>query len=106
VATDVQLYGTTVPAGSVIVVLPGAANRDDRAFANAETFDIRREPSQIFTFSFGPHFCLGASLARLELQIALEAVLKRFPEWTVDLDNAVMVSGIDTRGWDRLPVEV
>ena len=106
VVQDVELCGQTVPAGSVVVVLPGAANRDDRRFPNGDAFDIHREPTQHFTFSFGPHFCLGASLARLEARIAVEAVLARFPEWTVDLDAAVMTSGIDTRGWESLPVEV
>ena len=48
----------------------------------------------------------GAALARLETRIAMEAALKHFPEWTVDGDNAVMTAGIDTRGWDSLPVEV
>ena len=106
VATDAEFHGGTVPAGSVLVMLPGAANRDDRRIADPDTFDIHRDPSQIFTFSFGPHFCLGASLARLELRLVLEAVLERFPDWTVDDDNARLTQGIDTRGWDALPVFV
>jgi cytochrome P450 len=88
------------------VVLPPSANRDERQFADADVFDIQRDPSQIFTFSFGPHFCLGASLARLEMRLVLEAVLDRFPEWTVDYDNAELTKGIDTRGWECLPVFV
>jgi cytochrome P450 len=96
----------TVPADSVMVVLPPSANRDPRQFPDADTFDIHRVPSQIFTFSFGPHFCLGASLARLEMRVVLEAVLQRFPEWTVDEPGAQLTEGIDTRGWEHLPVAV
>ena len=106
VAEDVELHGETVPAGSVILALPGAANRDERQYPDGDTFDVTRKPGQTFTFSFGSHFCLGAALARLETRIAMEAALKHFPEWTVDGDNAVMTAGIDTRGWDSLPVEV
>jgi cytochrome P450 len=104
--TEVEFHGTTVPAESILVVLPPAANRDERKWENSEQFDIHREPSQIFTFSFGPHFCLGANLARLETRIALETILPRIPEWTCDYDNAALTKGIDTRGWERLPVTV
>ena len=106
VAKDAEFHGTTVPADSVIVVLPPSANRDDRHFADADTFDVHRTPGQIFTFSFGPHFCLGASLARLEMRLVLEATLERFPEWTVDHEHAELTEGIDTRGWEKLPVSV
>jgi cytochrome P450 len=106
VVADVELHGQTVPADSVIVALPGAANRDEREFPNGDTFDITRKPGQTFTFSFGPHFCLGASLARLETRIAIEAALRHFPEWTIDRSRSVMTGGIDTRGWDSLPTEI
>lgn len=102
---EVVLHGRTVPRDAIIVALPGSANRDERAIAGAETFDVTRKPGQMFTFSFGPHFCLGASLARLEARLATEAVLERFPEWTVDYDGARLTGGIDTRGWENLPVE-
>lgn len=101
---DVELHGEVVPAGSIVLALPGAANRDERHHDDPDRFDITRKPGQIFTFSFGPHFCLGASLARLEARLALEAALRYFGGWTVDHDGATLTSGIDTRGWDRLPV--
>ena len=63
-------------------------------------------PGQIFTFSFGAHFCLGANLAKLETRLAVEAILKRFPDWTVDHNGARLTTGIDTRGWDYLPVHI
>src|SRR5262245_28597692 len=106
VAKDADFHGTTVPADSVIVMLPGSANRDERQFTDPETFDIHRPPSQMFTLSFGPHYCLGASLARLELRLVLEATLERFPDWTVHYEEAELTEGIDTRGWERLPVSV
>ena len=104
--TAVELHGQTIPAGSIVIVLPGSANRDERHHSDPDRFDITRKPGQMFTFSFGPHFCLGASLARLEARLALEAVLRHFPEWNVDYSGAKLTGGIDTRGWDHLPVEV
>ena len=103
---DVEFHGQTIPAERILVVLPPAANRDERKWEDPERFDIHRDPAQIFTFSFGPHFCLGANLAKIEGRIALETILQRIPEWTVDYDSAVLTKGIDTRGWERLPVTV
>jgi cytochrome P450 len=104
VTGDVEFHGQNVPAGSVMVVLPGAANRDGRHYTDPDVFDIHRKISRMFAFGFGPHLCLGANLARVEGRIALEEVLKRIPDWTVDASNAKLTSGIGTRGWDSLPV--
>ncbi|HEY6532982.1 MAG TPA: cytochrome P450 [Acidimicrobiales bacterium] len=104
--TAVEFDGGTVPAESIVVMLPGAGNHDDRKFDDPERFDIHRPPSQILTFGFGPHFCLGANLARMETRLALEAILPRIPEWMVDHEGARLTGGIDTRGWERLPVTV
>ncbi len=102
----VEFHGRTIPAESIVVMVPPAANRDERKWEDPERFDIHRKPGQIFTFGFGPHFCLGANLAKVEGRIALETILSRIPEWTVDYDNAALTKGIDTRGWERLPVTV
>lgn len=104
--TDVELHGQTVPADSVVVALPGSANRDERNHEHPDQFDVTRKPGQMFTFSFGPHFCLGASLARLETRVAVEAILRRFPDWTIDHERARLTTGIDTRGYDVLPVRI
>jgi cytochrome P450 len=104
VARDVEHYGHTVPEGSVMLFLVGAANRDDRRYEDAERFDIRRNIGSHLTFGFGTHFCLGAALARLEGRIALEEVLKRFPEWDVDRENAKLSPTSTVRGWETLPV--
>jgi cytochrome P450 len=103
---DTEVHGEVVPAGSMILTLPGSANRDERLHPDPDRFDVARKPGQIYTLSFGPHYCLGASLARLETRVAVEAIIKRFPDWTVDHEQAQLTGGIDTRGWDRLPVEI
>jgi cytochrome P450 len=104
VAHDVTLHGTMVPAGSVLIMLTGAANRDPRTFADPDRFDIHRERRPHLTFGHGHHVCLGNALARLEGRIALDEVLKRFPAWEVDLDRARLASTSTVRGWETLPV--
>jgi cytochrome P450 len=104
VANDVQLHGETVPAGSAILFLIGAANRDDRRFPDADRFDIHRRNGQHLTFGYGSHFCLGAALGRLEGRVALDEVLMRFPEWDVDAGNARLAPTSTVRGWETLPV--
>jgi cytochrome P450 len=103
VADDVEYYGQTVPAGSIILLLNGSANRDERRFADAERFDIHHTGSHL-SFGHGLHFCLGSALARMEARVALEEVLKRWPDWQVDYDNAVRAHTASVRGWARLPV--
>jgi cytochrome P450 len=104
VTRDVEYYGQRVPSGSVMMMLIGAANRDHRRFPpDGDVFDIRREPRQHLTFSVGTHYCLGSALARLEGRIALEEILKRFPEWDVDLRNAKLSPTSTVRGWETMP---
>ncbi|GAA0553751.1 cytochrome P450 [Actinomadura livida] len=76
---DVELHGTTMPAGSLVTTWTLSANHDERHIADPGTFDIRRDPNPHVGFGHGIHFCLGASLARLEGRIALEALLARLP---------------------------
>jgi cytochrome P450 len=104
VARDVEHYGETVPQGSVMMFLVGAANRDDRRYPDGDRFDIHRQVGQHLTFGYGIHYCLGAALARLEGRIALDEVLSRFPEWEVDRDNAKLAPTSTVRGWETLPV--
>ena len=106
VAKDVERHDRTVPEGSVMLFLVGAANRDDRRFPDGDRFDIHRDPSGHLAFGFGLHFCLGAALARLEGRVALEEVLKRFPEWDVDWSGARLSPTSTVRGWEALPVVV
>ncbi|WP_106401247.1 cytochrome P450 [Actinocorallia populi] len=105
VAKDVRLHGQVVPEGGVMMFLNGSANRDDRRYPDGDRFDIHRKAGgQLLTFGRGIHFCLGAALARMEGRIALEEILKRFPEWEVDQDNAEFNPMAAVRGWDSLPV--
>jgi cytochrome P450 len=106
VAEDVTLHDRTVPEGSVMLFLVGAANRDDRRFADADRFDIHRDLTGHLTFGFGVHFCLGAALARLEGRVALEEVLARFPAWDVDRSGAKLSPTSTVRGWEALPIVV
>ncbi|BDY33382.1 cytochrome P450 [Mycolicibacterium mageritense] len=104
VTRDVEFYGQAVPEGSAMMMLIGAAVRDSRQFPpDGEVFDIHREQRQHLAFSVGTHYCLGSALARLEGRIALEEMLKRFPEWEVDLESAVLSPTSTVRGWDSMP---
>jgi cytochrome P450 len=103
VARDVELHGQTVPAGSAMLLLVGAANRDEERYPEGDRFDIHRQGPPHLTFGRGIHSCLGSALARIEGRVALDELLKRFPTWTVDLDNAKLSSTSTVRGWDTLP---
>lgn len=105
VAKDVEYHGQTIPTGSALLLMSGAANRDDRKFDDPDRFDIHRNANHL-SFGRGTHFCLGASLARLEGRVALEEILKRWPDWSVDLDNAVRAPTATVRGWDSMPTIV
>jgi cytochrome P450 len=104
VPNDVEYYGQTVPGGSAMLLLVGAANRDPRRYAEPDRFDVHRDEGPHLTFGFGLHFCLGAALARVEGRIALEEILRRFPEWEVDTDHARLAPTSTVRGWETLPV--
>jgi cytochrome P450 len=100
----VELYGTEVPAASKVLLLTGSAGRDERAYPDADRFDIHRHFDNHVSFGFGIHFCLGASLARLEGRIALEEALARHPSWEVDRDRAARLHTSTVRGWSSVPV--
>jgi cytochrome P450 len=104
VMKDVELHGQVVPAGSAILALVGAANRDDRRWEDPERFDVFREQIPNLAFGHGIHFCLGAALARIEGRIALEELLARFPTWRVDEANAHKAQTSTVRGYDALPL--
>jgi cytochrome P450 len=103
---DVEVHGQVVPKGSAMLFLLGSANRDERRWKDADRFDIHRNVGAHITFGYGPHFCLGAALARLEGRVALDELLRRFPEWDIDWDRAKLASASTVRGWETLPVLV
>lgn len=103
-ARDFECYGTTVPAGSAMLLLFGAANRDPRRFTDPDTFDIHRNDGPHLTFGKGVHFCLGSNLARLEGRVALDELLNRWPEWDIDYETAQLAPTSTVRGWERLRI--
>jgi cytochrome P450 len=106
VTHDVDYHGTTVPAGSAMLLLVAAANRDPRRYDAPDVYDIRRDDIQHLTFGYGLHYCLGANLARLEGRVALDELLNRWPEWEVDYDDMELAPTSTVRGWARMPMIV
>jgi cytochrome P450 len=107
-AADIPLHGGTIPVGDRVVLMLGSANRDPRAFPDPDRFDLdRRQDRQLASFGVGRHFCLGASLARLESRVALEELAARVrPDYEVDEAGAARVHSANVRGFARLPTEV
>jgi cytochrome P450 len=103
---DVELAGVKIPAGSLVMPLLGSANRDDAQFPDAERFDPSRNTQGHLAFGVGIHFCLGASLARLEARIALEELLPRFASFTRTEPRVRYVDSYQVRGPKRLPLRV
>lgn len=100
----VELHGTEIPAGSKVLLITGAAGRDERQYPDADRFDVRRHFDHHVSFGFGIHFCLGAALARLEGRVAIEEALRRHPAWDVDHDRATRLHTSTVRGWSSVPV--
>ncbi len=106
VTRDVELHGQVVPEGAIMMAIMASGNRDSRVFPpDGDAFDIHRQINHHLTFGHGIHFCLGAALARLEARVAMDEILKRWPDWEVDFDNAKMDSS-QVRGWATLPVHL
>ena len=103
VAHDTECLGESIAEGSIMLLLNGSANRDEAHFPDGERFDIRRTGSHL-SFGQGLHFCLGSSLARMQARVALEEILKRWPEWDVDYAGAARAHTASVRGWAKLPI--
>lgn len=103
---DLELRGTTIPAGDRVLLLVGSANRDEDVFASPQTYDIGRDTTQIASFGFGRHFCLGASLARLEARVCLEELVARVADYDVDPAGIERVHSVNVRGLAALPTTV
>jgi cytochrome P450 len=99
-----ELHGVAMPEGAVVLLLTGSAGRDEREYPDPDRFDVERPIDRHVSLGFGVHFCLGASLARLEGRVALEETLARFPEWEVDRDGCEMVHTSTVRGFERVPI--
>ncbi|MDT3439236.1 MULTISPECIES: cytochrome P450 [unclassified Pseudofrankia] len=101
---DVELHGTTIPAGSRIVLLTGSAGRDERRYPDPDRYDVRRRFDSHVSLGHGIHFCLGAALARMEGRVGLEETLRRFPTWEVDHENVTRLHTSTVRGYQKLPI--
>ncbi len=106
VMKDIEMHGVTMKAGDNVALLTASATRDDRRWEDPETFNIEREPLRHVTLGYGPHVCLGASLARLESRIALEEVMKRIGDWDVDESKLVRTRTSTVRGYTNVPVTI
>ena len=104
VAREVEWGGERLRVGDRLLLLVGAANRDERVFPDPDRFDIRRDTGQHVAFGKGAHFCLGASLARLETRAALEAIQTRLPDFEIDVAGLVRVHSPNVRGFASMPV--
>ena len=101
---DVEISGHPVPAGGMLSVVVGSANRDERHYANPDRFELHRKNDDHLAFGFGPHFCAGSHLGLLEARIALNALLDRLPNLRLDPAEECHVVGLAFRSPDRLPV--
>lgn len=104
VTEEVALNGYTVKPFQQVILLLGAANRDPEQFTDPDRLDITRDEGPPLSFSHGLHFCLGAPLARIEAQIALPAMLRRFPDLKLATERVEWGDGIILRGLKALPV--
>lgn len=103
---DVELHGQTIHAGDKVLLMYSSANRDETVFDDPDRFDVTRNPNPHVAFGFGTHFCLGASLARLEIRVMYEELLRRLPDiHVVDGHEVEWVPGAFVRGIAHLPVE-
>lgn len=105
---DVELHGATIPAGKPVLLCVGSANRDERAFTDADTFDINRDRSQAqnLGLGYGVHSCLGAALARMECAVALDKLLEYMPRYAIVPDGLRRVAMTNVIGWHNVPVRV
>jgi cytochrome P450 len=103
---DVTMAGITIPRGEMVFAVLASANRDERQFTNADSLDITREPNKHLSFGLGTHFCLGASLARLEGQIAIGTLLRRFADVRLTVAPGALRwrRGLLLRGLEALPM--
>lgn len=103
---DTVIHGTSVPAGARIAVLQASANRDGRVFPDPDRFDLDRDTRRLISFGHGPHHCLGAALARLEMRVALEEVAELVSDYEVDLDATRRSHSPHQCGFLSLPTSV
>jgi cytochrome P450 len=103
-AQDVEVAGVTIRAGQTVMLLLGSANRDARVFAEPDRLDVGRADNRHLAFGRGIHYCLGASLAKQEVLIALRALVRRLPTLRLTTDSVQWLKNFEFRGLASLPV--
>jgi len=101
---DLDLGGQAIAAGEQVVCVLAAANRDPAQFDDPERFDLRRQPNPHLSFGYGPHFCIGAALARMEGQIAFGTLLRRLGDLRLASDTPQLRPAFGVRSLETLPV--
>ena len=104
--SEVEIAGSRIPAQSRLILFYGSANRDERAIAGAERFDIRRPRVRHFGWGSGPHFCLGAPTAKAVLRAVLQEILPVLGDYELDVKSAQRVHHVMVRGFKSLPVRL
>jgi cytochrome P450 len=105
VTTEMELHGRVLQPGEKVLLIIGAANRDERVFPDPDRYDILRDTSHSLHFGKGSHFCLGAALARLEARVSLEELWRRLPDYEVDESALTRVHSANVRGFSTFPIE-
>ena len=101
---DVQIHETVIPEGQKVMLVYGAANRDEREFGDtSEVLDVRRQFKKMLSLGYGPHHCLGAAVARTIAWVTLECILSRFPNFTVNAAEGRFAPGSFVRRYEYLP---
>ena len=104
VKRPVEFAGTKMTEGQAIMFLYHSGNHDEREFDKPDEFDIHRRAPRIMSFGYGPHSCLGINVARLEAKVCLEELLRRIPNYEVDLDGAERLTTEFVQGYWKLPI--
>ncbi len=106
VTKDFEFKGNQLKAGDEVLLMYASGNRDERVFVDPDRFDVTRSPNNHIGFGFGTHFCLGSSLARIEIRIMFEELLRRLPDWRLAPGFEPQILGATfTRAYDRVEIE-
>jgi len=101
---DIECHGRSIPEGARVALLIGSANRDERYWKDPDVYDVERDTKGSLAFGQGTHFCLGASLARLEAVVSLQELRRRLPRYEVCETGIERVHSSNVRGFARLPL--
>ncbi len=102
---DVGLHGVSIPAGSRVMLVWGAANHDEREYPDPERFDVARRAQRHASFGHGVHFCMGSGLARLEARLAFAEWFQRFPDCEL-AGEPTRVTSVWARAFESIPIRL